>query len=75
MAKNKHKQHGATMAATGSHTPAQDYQADAESAVVRKDTLETIIVNVFFIAVLLGLYYWNQSSHVLDNWIGRIFGA
>lgn len=45
----------------------------AENLVVKKDLIQTVIVNLLFIAVLIGLHYWNQSHGTpLDKFISQL---
>lgn len=48
-----------------------DSGVEAEVRVVKRDLLQTVLVNVLFLAVLIGLYYWNKSvGDPLSEWIG-----
>jgi len=36
--------------------------AATETTAVKKDMLQTIAVNLLFLVILVGLYYWNKSA-------------
>ncbi len=33
-----------------------------ETAFVRSDLIQTVAVNLIFLALLIGLYYWNRAA-------------
>ncbi|OGE81813.1 MAG: hypothetical protein A3H72_01735 [Candidatus Doudnabacteria bacterium RIFCSPLOWO2_02_FULL_48_8] len=43
-----------------------------ESEQVRKDLLKVLALNGIFLAVLLGLFFWNKSSGVVDNFFAKL---
>ena len=44
-----------------------------ETNMVKKDLLQTIAVNILFIAILIGLYYWNlNNGQPLDHWVANL---
>lgn len=49
-----------------------DATPEAENAAVRKDVLQTVLTNLLFIGLLIGLHYWNmQSGQPLDKFVGK----
>lgn len=59
MGKNKRK-----IIQQGGHANTSMIEASVESetAVVRRDVVQTVIVNLIFLALLIGLYYWNKAA-------------
>ena len=63
MAKNK----------SGNPLQAQSNLAAQEVSLVRKDILQTVVVNLIFLGLLIGTYYWNKSAgHTLDNFVKNL---
>lgn len=45
---------------------------EAEKQAVRKDMIQTVIVNLLFIGLLIGLNVWNQANGTpLDKLVGK----
>lgn len=48
-------------------------QHQAEYNIIKVDLIKVVILNVVYLVALLGLYYANKSSHVVDNFFAKIF--
>lgn len=44
----------------------------AEVAQVRKDLVKVLVLNAILLALLLGVFFWNQSSGQLDQFFSRV---
>ena len=67
MSKKKFRQFGGTP-----YSQPVNNAAVSETGTIRHDLVQTIIVNVIFIAVLIGLYFWDKSSgEPLSNLVGE----
>lgn len=44
----------------------------AEYGIIKHDLIRVIALNVVYLAVILGLYYANQSSQLVDKWFAKI---
>lgn len=45
---------------------------EAETSAVRKDVIQTVLTNLLFIGLLIGLHYWNQANgQPLDKFVGK----
>ena len=46
---------------------------NTENKAVRHDLIQTIVVNLIFLGLLIGLYFWNvKSNGGLNQWIDKI---
>lgn len=52
--------------------PSASLSHEAEYKIIKFDLIKVLILNLFYLVVLLGLFYGNQSSHFLDNWFAKI---
>jgi len=43
-----------------------------EYQVIRHDLYRVIILNVIYLACILGIYFLNAKNGFLDNWAGKI---
>ena len=44
----------------------------SETAVVKKDVIKTILFNLAFLGLLLGLFFWNRGNGSLDSWFDNL---
>ena len=44
----------------------------SENRQVKKDLTFTLVVNGVFIAILVGLYFWNQATGAVDNFFAQV---
>lgn len=56
------------------YSAAVNNEAAQEQSAIKKDLIQTVVVNLIFLAVLVALFYWNQSSgnrldQLITNWI------
>jgi hypothetical protein len=50
-----------------------DISEDKEKTVVKKDIVQTLVVNLVFLILLVGLYYWNKANGFpLDHYIANL---
>jgi len=47
------------------------YTDQEESAQVRKDLIRVIVLNAILFAILIGLYFWDQSSGQVDRFFEK----
>lgn len=52
--------------------PSQDSAHVAEYQVIRHDLIKVILLNVVYLALVLGLYLSNQQSRFLERWLGSM---
>ena len=45
---------------------------EAEYRIIKFDLLKVVILNAVYLAIILSLYFANQSSHVVDKWFAKI---
>lgn len=45
---------------------------EAEYSIIKFDLIRVVVLNVVYLAVILGLYYANQSSGFLDKWFAKV---
>ena len=45
---------------------------EAEYGIIKYDLIRVIALNIVYLAVILGLYYANQSSQLVDKWFARV---
>ena len=43
-----------------------------EDAVVRHDFIYVVILNALLFGLMLGLYFWNQSTGTLNSWFESV---
>jgi len=46
---------------------------NAEHRLIKKDLIKVVLLNVFFLALIVGLYFYNEQSNFLDNWFRNAF--
>ncbi len=44
----------------------------AEYGIIKHDLIRVIALNIVYLAVILGLYYANQSSQLVDKWFAKV---
>lgn len=44
-----------------------------EYKIIKRDLIRLLILNSFYFALLLALYFANQKSQFLDNWFAVAF--
>jgi len=66
----KHKNRGLQMGQQTGNTAVMQHQA--EYSIIKMDLIKVIILNVVYLAVILGLYYANKSSHVVDTFFAKV---
>jgi hypothetical protein len=44
-----------------------------EYGVIRKDLLRILVLNLVYLAALLGLFVYNQKTDILQKWIVKWF--
>jgi hypothetical protein len=44
-----------------------------EYAVIRKDLFRILVLNLAYLAALLGLFVYNQKTDILQQWIVKWF--
>jgi hypothetical protein len=47
------------------------YQEEQEYKQVRKDLIKVVVLNLIFFAILIGLYFWDQSTNGVQNFFGK----
>lgn len=47
-------------------------QQEQENSIMRKGFYKSIFINIFFLAGLAALYFFNRQYHFLDKLIGNI---
>lgn len=55
--------------------PQQQYQAlshEAEYAIIRRDLIKVVILNLVYLALILALYFANRKSGFLDHWFAKV---
>ena len=57
---------------SGFQTGVQALSHEAEYRIIKFDLVKVVILNAVYLAAILGLYFANQKSHVLDNWFAKI---
>lgn len=43
-----------------------------EYKIIKRDLIKLLILNSFYLALLLALYFINQKSQFLDNWFAAV---
>jgi hypothetical protein len=43
-----------------------------EYALVHKDLIKVLILNLVYLAVILTLYFTNKNTHYLENWFNKL---
>jgi hypothetical protein len=66
--KNKHRQVQAV--ASASHNSGLSHAG--EYRIIKFDLIKVVILNVVYLAVILGLYFANRQSGFLDNWFAKV---
>lgn len=66
----KHKKHLVQSSSTAPAAAGISHQA--EYRIIKFDLIKVLILNIVYLAVILGVYYSNQQSHFLDNWFARV---
>ncbi len=44
----------------------------AEYRIIKVDLIKVLVLNLVYLAVILGLYYGNKQSGVVDKWFARL---
>ena len=67
----KHKKHG--MQSGYQPQPAQGgLTHEADYRIIRFDLVKVLVLNLVYLGVILGLYFANRQSGVLDRWFARL---
>ena len=66
------KKHKHMSSFSGSQSGASSLSHEAEYRIIKFDLVKVVILNAVYLAAILGLYFANQKSHVLDNWFAKI---
>jgi hypothetical protein len=45
---------------------------EAEYRIIKFDLVKVIILNIIYLALILGLYYSNRQSGFLENWFAKV---
>ena len=45
----------------------------AEYQIIRHDLVRVIVLNTIYLAGILALFYANNRTHVVDNFVARLF--
>jgi hypothetical protein len=45
---------------------------EAEYRIIKFDLIKVLILNVAYLAIILGLYFGNQKSQFLEHWFAKI---
>ncbi len=45
-----------------------------ESEVIKRDLVRLTIINLFFLAGVLAVYFLNEKNKFLEQWFFRLFG-
>lgn len=53
------------------HTSADAHDI-AETALVRSDLIRIVLLNIFYLALVLVVYYADQRNHFLIGFFGRV---
>jgi hypothetical protein len=70
MSKKNKKGFGYNISPASAGTPALSHQA--EYLVIKHDLIKVVILNVFYLALILVLFFGNQKTHFLDNWFAKV---
>lgn len=52
--------------------PGATLSHETEYRVIKMDLVKVVILNAFYLATILTLYYYNKQSHFLDNWFAKV---
>ncbi len=43
-----------------------------EYRIIKHDLIKVVILNLIYLAAVLGLYFSNQESHYLETWFSKV---
>lgn len=66
----KHKRQGYEFNQTSGQTPVLAHAV--EYRIIKHDLVKVVILNAVYLAVILGLYFANQRSHLVDSWFAKL---
>jgi hypothetical protein len=66
----KHRKHGSQIIQTAPQSSGISHEA--EYRIIKFDLVKVVILNLVYLAIILGLYYGNQKSGFLDHWFAKI---
>jgi len=58
--------------AAAAAAPTRGLSHESEYRIIKFDLIKVIILNVVYLAIILGLYYGNQRTGFLDNWFAKV---
>lgn len=67
MSKKHHKEPNYQPVGHATLSHEQEYQ------IIKYDLIKVLALNLVYLAVIMGLFYANRSSHFLDKWASRLF--
>lgn len=70
MSKKNKKGFGYKASPASAGTPVLSHQA--EYLVIKRDLIKVVVLNAFYLALILVLYFGNQRTHFLDNWFAKV---
>lgn len=69
----KHKKNSEIHHTNTSNSQKAESMHAQEYKVIRADLSRVLVLNVFYLAILLVIYYTNSQSHYLEKYFDKIF--
>ncbi len=66
----KHKNPGVQNNFQSAQNPALTHEAEYQ--IIKFDLIKVLVLNVVYLAVILGLYFSNQKTQFLEHWFAKV---